>query len=290
MEFSNPDIVVQRGGIVKKSLIGGGILVILVIGTCISLGVLFIGGIFALTRPVVDASEQFLTLLGQGMTAEAYASAADGLRAQQDEASFTAAVKRLGLTEYSSVSWYNREINNQEGIAEGTVTAKSGGTKAVAVQLVKEGGKWKVVGLRFGGVDLVAVRSPLAVPAHAELEQIVTRTLLDFNQAVQTRDFTDFYGKLSEVWKKQTTPEKLQNIFQEFIDENVDISFINGFSPQFAPSTAVNEKRVLVVAGSYPAEPSGVTFELKYIHERDGWKLLGISVNVGHDELPVASE
>ena len=47
---------------------------ILGLGLCVALGAVFVGGIFALTRPVVDASEQFLALLGQGRIADAYES------------------------------------------------------------------------------------------------------------------------------------------------------------------------------------------------------------------------
>src|SRR5262245_14267630 len=103
----------------KRSLIGCGIAGILGIGACAGLVALLVGGVFALTRPVVDASEQFLVLLGQGRIAEAYASAADSFRAQQDEASFAVAVKQLGLGDFSSVSWHSREIENLTGIAEG---------------------------------------------------------------------------------------------------------------------------------------------------------------------------
>ena len=58
----------------KGSLIGCGIVGILGLGLCVALGAVFVGGIFALTRPVVDASEQFLALLGQGRIADAYES------------------------------------------------------------------------------------------------------------------------------------------------------------------------------------------------------------------------
>jgi hypothetical protein len=132
----------------KRWLIGCGIAGILGIGLCASLVVLFVGSIFALTRPVVDASEQFLALLGQGKIAEAYAAVGDGFRAQQDEASFHGVVSQLGLTEYASVSWHNRQIENREASAEGTVTTKSGATKPVAIRLMQQGSKWTVIGVR----------------------------------------------------------------------------------------------------------------------------------------------
>jgi hypothetical protein len=146
----------------KRWLIGCGITGALGVGLLVGLGALLVGAAFALTRPVVDASEQFLALLGQGQIAEAYASAGDGLRARQDEASFAEAVRRLGLTDYSSVSWHNRQVENGQGVADGTVTTKGGGTKPVSVRLVREGGRWVVVGVQYGGVELAAVTAPPA--------------------------------------------------------------------------------------------------------------------------------
>jgi hypothetical protein len=265
----------------KGWLIGCGIAAILGVGLCAGLVVVFVGGIFALTQPVVDASEQFLALLGQGKIAEAYASAADGFRAQQDEAAFAGAVQHLGLTDYSSASWHSRQIENQNGTAEGTVTTKGGGTRPVAIRLVREGGKWAVVGVRYGGADLVTIKvQPLVMPEAAELERLVAEALLGFNRAVRAKDFTAFYGTLADVWKKETTPPRLQTAFQVFLDQDIDIGPIKDLKPQFAPPPAVNDKGVLAVAGHYPTTPQ-VRFELEYAHERGGWKLRGISVSVG---------
>jgi hypothetical protein len=115
---------------------------------------LFVGGIFALTRPVVDASEQFLALIGEGRTMEAYALTAEGFRARQDEASFATAVAELGLTNYASAAWHSRQIDNEDAFAEGTALTKAGEAKPVTVRLVREAGRWAVVGVRYGGLDL----------------------------------------------------------------------------------------------------------------------------------------
>lgn len=266
----------------KKSwLIGCGVVGILGVGVCVSLVALFVGGIFALTRPVVDASEQFLALLGQGKIAEAYASTADGLHAQQDEDSFTGAVKQLGLTEYSSVSWHNRQVENQDGTAEGTVTTKSGDTRPVTIRLVREGGRWAVAGVRYGGLDLLGIKPSPPVPTGADLERMVAEALLGFNQAVRARDFTAFHDTLEDGWKKEITPQQLRQAFQVFIDNDVDIGPIKDVKPQLSPPAAVNDKGVLAVAGHYPTQPSQVWFKLKYGHGGGGWKLKGIAVNVG---------
>jgi hypothetical protein len=142
----------------NRWLIGCGLAGILGIAVCAGLGVLLVGAIMALTRPITDASEQFLALLGQGKFAEAYASTSEGFRAQQDEASFTAAVEQLGLTDYAAVTWHTRRIDNDAGIAEGTLATKTGGSRPITIRLLQEDGKWRVTGVSYTGVDLAAIR------------------------------------------------------------------------------------------------------------------------------------
>src|SRR5215475_10163639 len=120
----------------SRWLIGCGIAGILGIALCAGVGVIIFRAVIAATQPVVDASEEFLTLLAEEKFSEAYASTASGLKARLDEPSFTAAVKKLGLTDYSSAFWNSREINNQEGKVGGTMKTKNGGTRAVVIQLV----------------------------------------------------------------------------------------------------------------------------------------------------------
>src|SRR5262245_28360182 len=124
---------VMKKGVVIGCSIGG----VLAIALCAGLGIFFFRWIFVFTQPVVDASDEFLGLLGQGKIAEAYAASSSRLRGQLDEASFTAAVKHVGLTDYSSVFWNNRKRMNQEGDVEGTVTTRNGGGARVALHLVE---------------------------------------------------------------------------------------------------------------------------------------------------------
>jgi hypothetical protein len=263
-------------------MISYGVAAVAGIGLCVALGFLFVGGVFALTRPVVDASENFLAQLGRGELAEAYAAAADGLRARQDEASFVGAVEQLGLTEYARASWTRRGIENQEGSAEGTVFTKGGVAKPIALQLVREGGRWAVVGVRYGGVDLATVQASPAVPPGPERERLVAESLLGFNGAVRARDFTAFYRTLSELWKKETTPKQLQQTFQVFLDRDIDIGPVKDLKPRIARAS-VNDRGVLAVAGHYPTRPSRVQFDMEYVRESGAWKLSGITVNVGKE-------
>jgi ABC-type transporter MlaC component len=253
----------------------GGVLFLL----CGGLVTLFVVGVFAATQPVVDASESFLSLVGQGKTADAYAGTAASYQAKQNEASFAAGVKQLGLTEYASASWNKRNIANDTGTTAGTVTLKDGTKKDVAVDLVNENGTWKVSGVTVGGADLAAVKVTPPVPAPVDLDKLVRDTLSSFGTAVRAKNFNTFYAQVSDVWKKQTSPAQLLTAFQTFVDKKADLGDVKSLKPEYSPVPAVDADGVLSVVGTLDGE-STIHFDLKYIQEKGAWKLFGIKVRL----------
>jgi hypothetical protein len=146
------------------------------------------------------------------------------------------------------------------------------------VQYFYEHPAWKLVGINM---QLVSAKSALqkAIPAEEELKKLLTKSLLDFDQAVKAKNFENFYKSLSQLWKGQTSPEALQKIFQQFIDKNIDISGIEDVAPVLEPKPAIKES-FLVVEGHYPLKSERVEFTLRYTLESSAWKLAGIRVKV----------
>jgi hypothetical protein len=119
------------------------------------------------------------------------------------------------------------------------------------------------------------------VPSDAEMQEIVKTTLLDFNEALQQKDFTDFHGKISRVWAKQTNPDKLKQGFQTFIDGRTDISSISSMNATFTSEPSIIKNlgyNMLSVKGEYSTSPIKTTFELQYVPEGKDWKLALIRV------------
>jgi hypothetical protein len=120
------------------------------------------------------------------------------------------------------------------------------------------------------------------LPSDDELQSIVKTTLLDFNDAVQKGDFTDFYDKICKPWKKQTSVEKLETSFRNFIDKKVNIGTISSQKAEFSPSPVVERElgyQTLKLQGKYPTKPNYTKFELNYIPEGKDWKLSKIQVD-----------
>ena len=119
-----------------------------------------------------------------------------------------------------------------------------------------------------------------AVPSKQQLETLTRDSLMAFNKAVQSEDFTGFHKQISQLWREQITPAKLKSIFGTFIEQEIDLSPIVGMEPVFDTPAAIDEDEVLVVQGHYPTRPSAVQFRLKYVNEKSAWKLVGIKVDV----------
>lgn len=122
------------------------------------------------------------------------------------------------------------------------------------------------------------------VPEDEEMQELTRTALLDFNEGVQQEDFTDFHSKISRIWQRQTTPEKLNQSFSDFITKKIDISDVGTREASFSPPPAVETDtavgaKLLVASGCYDTTPRPTTFTLKWIPEGKEWKLVGIEVD-----------
>jgi hypothetical protein len=124
------------------------------------------------------------------------------------------------------------------------------------------------------------------IPSDDELQDMVKKTLLDFNKALQDEDFTDFHKTIAKRWQDQITPEKFKSSFQGFIDKNVDIGNIKSETASFDEDAKIDRSRglkELTVKGKYDTSPLPCKFELKYVPEGKEWKLYGIEVDTRRD-------
>jgi hypothetical protein len=137
---------------------------------------------------------------------------------------------------------------------------------------------WKLLGLNVKATPFVANTGK--VPTDKELKTLTLNSLLLFNTAIQTKNFDSFYDKSAKLWQKETTPEKMLEVFQSFIDKEIDIAPIAELKPIFEGTPAVNEDGFLMIKGSYAMESSKVAFQLQYVYEDESWKLAGINVQV----------
>lgn len=120
------------------------------------------------------------------------------------------------------------------------------------------------------------------IPSDDELQEMVKTTILDFSDAVQSADFTAFYGNISKLWQRQTSPAKLEDTFRVFIDGKNNFSGIRSKEAEFSSNPRVDDSKgfkELVLEGNYDTSPLPTKFTLRYMPEGKNWKLTGIIID-----------
>ena len=120
------------------------------------------------------------------------------------------------------------------------------------------------------------------VPSNEKLQSLVKKTLMDFNEAIQSDDFSDFHDTLSEPFQEQASAEKLAGVFHEFVEKKMDFSTAKNLTATFNPAPDVSKQgsyKVLHTKGYFPTSPRKTNFEFKYIDEDGEWKLSSIDIN-----------
>jgi hypothetical protein len=123
---------------------------------CLLAGVLIValvaGGAFVLTQGAAHAAHSELTLIRQGDLDSAYDALSTSYRREMSREAFTRLVEEHPvLRDNRDATFFSRSFENDRAILAGVVTSMSGQSEHLRVELVKEGGEWKVSDIRFGG-------------------------------------------------------------------------------------------------------------------------------------------
>ena len=128
----------------------------------------------------------------------------------------------------------------------------------------------------FGLISSAAFAVP--VPSAVDQEVLVKTSLLTFNDANLTGNYTILNAKGSKPFRDQVTPDKLKAGFQVFVDKHIDISGIAA-KPNVTDEAKIDDEGTLVLSGSITISDSfKVSYTLKYIQSDSEWKMIGINV------------
>ncbi len=125
-----------------------------IIGVCLCCTIVIIGGtllgaggtvaaIFGATQPVADVGDKFMQSLKAGDYATAYAQLSPALQKKIGTAQDLRQMVESGQAKPSKWSFDTRNIENDEGHLEGSVSMQ-GGEGTVTLDLVKTGNDWKI--------------------------------------------------------------------------------------------------------------------------------------------------
>jgi hypothetical protein len=303
--------------------------------------VLFLGACGGPKVGPKDAAAAFFEKCGAGKLEEAYQSATRIFQLERTEKYFEARVRDLGLNEVKSVTWGEPEAKADAQRLKADFLLQNGNTLTLLVNMAKEDGQWRLLSAREQKPDgktedafAVLARTtdtqgdqqkslvePVSatLPSERQLQQLVEKTLMDFQDAVTRNDFTDFFASVSDRWKyrgkdprllgytgtnprnieasdptnkaKRLTIEALRSNFEPFVQAKVDLTPIKGKPMVLSAPAHITSDGVLTLTGTYkefvfqggfPAQPRRMKFKLEYVLEGSSWRLFGITVNLEH--------
>ena len=118
------------------------------------------------------------------------------------------------------------------------------------------------------------------MPSDAKLLILITSTLLAFDQANATANYTVLRDGAAPIFQQRNSPEHLAEIFSGLRARNLDLSAIVLHQPRLLRRPEMNEEGLIRVTGFFPTEPERVNFDLIYQPVQGKWRLLGMAVEM----------
>ena len=128
----------------------------------------------------------------------------------------------------------------------------------------------------------------LLVPAQAEnvlpsvqfQEVLIKSTLLTFNDANLTGNYTVLHAKLAKPFRDKFSADKLKQAFKSFVDQNAELRGIILKPPVATTASKIDERGALVVRGYFDTAPSRVFYEFDFLPSEGEWKPINLGVKV----------
>ena len=136
-----------------------------------------------------------------------------------------------------------------------------------------------LVATAVGGFWAVPAQAQKAPPPEQQ-EVLIKTTLLTFNDANVTQNYSVLHAKLSKQFRDQFSPERLKEVFKPFVDQKIDIDLIASKPPIPAKVGEVDDRGVLSLSGHFDTKPSHVFYDLGYVMSDGEWRPIKINVNV----------
>lgn len=225
--------------------------------------------------PLATEAENFLNLLEADRQA-AFQSTSNEFKTQTTVQRFDELVDYLALDQVEGSDWQVEENNEAYGVVQGELSrTDKEASLPVLFEFVFEDNTWKILGVTsdlptFKATDL----------EDEKLFKEINDTMMAFVGALDTEDFTEFYAnEVAELWKLELSQKKIEEVFQELIDNEVNVNFIENLDPIVVEKGFTNSDTYLNIRGQYIVKAEVLAFNLQYILEDREWKVTKIEVS-----------
>ncbi len=127
-------------------------------------------------------------------------------------------------------------------------------------------------------LSFVAPAHSAPVPNDDDQEILIKATLMTFNDANLTGNYSVLRDKASKPFRAQLSVEKLADSFKVYREKKINMESIVGADLDSNKAT-FDKDGVLNLKGRFKDDEKRIRFDLNFIDEGGVWKLIGISVN-----------
>lgn len=241
---------------------------------------LLIMGISYFTSGATKAGDDFFAAVGSGDIERAYSTLSNDFRAGTSKADLVAYLVANGMDKVTDTSWSERSVNGVGGSLTGTLTTADGGSIPVEIDLIKEQDQWKIFSIRRTAAPAGANNVAKGLSGERQQVALVTESMATFVDATAKQDMTELHNHISRLWADQIDVAALDEAYKSFFELGSNLQVIKTLAPVFDGSATLSDEGVMEIKGYYPTNPNRFHFDLKYIYEGTGWKLVGFSSEI----------
>ncbi|MGO4711654.1 hypothetical protein [Bradyrhizobium sp. 2TAF24] len=131
----------------------------------------------------------------------------------------------------------------------------------------------------FAAVSVAPLHAAAELPGDDDQDVLIRTTLMTFNDANMTNDYSVLFAKASKEFQSQLAVEKLQAAFEPFRKNELFFEeVVTADYDSFEKATLDNEG-ALVLAGVFKTDDMEVKYRLRFVQNNRVWKLLGLNVD-----------
>jgi len=127
-------------------------------------------------------------------------------------------------------------------------------------------------------ISFVTPAFSATLPTDDEQEILVKTTLMTFNDANLTGNYSVLFDKSSKAFRSQISAEKLSEAFKVFRARNINLESIVADEIDSSKDPKIDGDGVLYLKGRFKDEDKKISFDLKFVNEDGVWKILGLNV------------
>ncbi len=126
-----------------------------------------------------------------------------------------------------------------------------------------------------------------SLPSTEVVEALVKETISQFEDAVDSGDFSVIHEKSSSDFQSTYTVDEMTEAFKSYTDKKSIVVPIlkkaEKLDAEFSSPPSVRHEKnlnILMAAGNFPTKPFGLRFDFEYVMREGEWKMLKLVINI----------